>query len=199
MIIHQKREFDYTLKLVYNKSMDSPVKFKIGQNIVYPLQGVGRVDAVEEREFNGSKSLYYTIYLHSFDMTVFVPVDKATELGLRPIVSKKKAKDALAVIAKDNEPMKGDWKARYQINRDLLKQGSVVDIATVVRALYHRSKIKELPVQERKLYDDALRLLIDEISASLEETTKEVEKLINRHLEPDSTEISVIHDDDDEE
>ncbi|WP_338032666.1 CarD family transcriptional regulator [Entomospira culicis] len=178
--------------------MDNVVKFKVGQNIVYPLQGVGRVDAIEERQFNGSASTYYTIYLHSFDMTVFVPVEKAPELGLRPIVSKKKAKEALAIVAKDNEPMKGDWKARYQINRDLLKQGSVVDIATVVRALYHRSKVKELPVQERKLFDDALRLLVDEISAALEQSTKEVERLIFGQLEPISGSIDVLYDEDDE-
>ncbi|NIZ47330.1 CarD family transcriptional regulator [Entomospira nematocerorum] len=178
--------------------MDSAVKFKVGQNIVYPLQGVGRVDALEERQFNGQRSLYYTIYLHSFDMTVFVPVEKAIELGLRPIVSKKKAKEALGIISKESEPMKGDWKARYQINRDLLKQGSVVDIATVVRALYHRSKVKELPVQERKLFDDALRLLVDEISASLEQTNKEVEKLIYGQLEPTVTDIDILYDDDEE-
>jgi CarD family transcriptional regulator len=176
--------------------MDNVVKFKVGQNIVYPLQGVGRVDAVEERPFNGSMSLYYTVYLHSFDMTVFVPVEKANELGLRAIVSKKKAAEALTIVAKDNEPMKGDWKARYQINRDLLKQGSVIDIATVVRALYHRNKVKELPVQERKLYDDALRLLIDEISAALEKSNKEVEQLIYGQLEPIAGGVTILDEDD---
>lgn len=177
--------------------MDGTIKFKIGQNIVYPLQGVGRVDAIEMRQFNGMESSYYTIYLHSFDMKVFVPVEKASDLGLRPIVSKKKAKEALVIIAKDSEPMRGDWKARYQVNRDLLKQGSVVDIATVVRALYHRSKIKELPVQERKLFDDALRLLVDEISASLEQSNKEVEKLIYSQLEP-APDVDIVYEDDEE-
>ncbi len=161
-------------------------KFKEGQKVVYPLQGVGLIQAVEKREFKGETNLYYNIYLQAFDMTVMVPVDKADELGMRAIVSKKKAEEALAVIAEDAAPMQGDWKLRYQVNHDLLKQGSVIDIATVVRALYHRSKVKELPVQERKLFDSALRLLIDEISFSLDQPTKEVEALIYHHLEPNA-------------
>ena len=53
---------------------------------------------------------------------------------------------------------------RYQMNLELLKQGSIRDIATVVRALYQRKKVKELPIMERKLYDSALQLLVDEVS-----------------------------------
>ena len=49
------------------------------------------------------------------------------------------------------------------MNLDLIKSGSVTDIAMVVARLYHRSKNKELPVQERKLFDNAQKLLIDEI------------------------------------
>lgn len=164
--------------------MSANVKFEVGQEIVYPLQGVGRIDSIEEREFKGKKKLYYNIYLAVSDMIVLAPVDKAEELGIRPIVPQAQAQEALSIIAEDFVPLQGDWKTRYQINHDLLKQGSVVDIATVVRALYHRSKVKELPIQERKLFDSALRLLIDEISFSLKKPTKEVEQIIFSKLEP---------------
>ncbi len=60
---------------------------------------------------------------------------------------------------------------------------SDLDIATVVRALYHRSQIKELPILERKLYDNALKLLVDEISFSLNKNKEEVEKIIFIKLE----------------
>jgi CarD family transcriptional regulator len=69
------------------------------------------------------------------------------------------------------------------MNLDLLKKGSVIDIATIVRSLYHRSKIKELPILERKLYDSALKLLEDEISFSLGKNKEEVEALIFARLE----------------
>jgi len=146
------------------RSRTRKLRYKKGQEIVYPLQGVGQIKTIEERVFLNKKLLYYIIYLEVSDMTIMVPVDKADELGIRPIVDKRQANKALKLISEEYEPVPTDWKARYQNNLDLLKKGSVLDIATVVRALYHRSRIKELPILERKLYDSALKLLVDEIS-----------------------------------
>ncbi len=157
--------------------------FKVNQEVVYPLQGVGHINAIEEKQFKDKSIPYYVIYLEVSDMTVMIPVDKAEELGIRAIVSKKDAQEALKLISEDYEPVSTDWKMRYQLNLDLLKKGSVKDIATVVRALYHRSKVKELPILERKLFDNALKLLVDEISFSLDEKKEEVEELIFSKLE----------------
>ncbi len=161
----------------------SKLRYKKNQQIVYPLQGVGKVVSIEERPFRGTRLLYYIIYLEVSDMTVMVPVGRADELGIRPIVDKRESQKALRLISEDYEPIPADWKLRYQMNLDLLKKGSVLDIATVVRALYHRSRIKELPILERKLYDNALRLLVDEISFSLEKSKAEVEALVMSKLE----------------
>jgi CarD family transcriptional regulator len=69
------------------------------------------------------------------------------------------------------------------MNLDLLKKGTVSDIASIVRSLYHRSKVKELPILERKLYDSALKLLEDEVSFSLRKPRDEVETMIFARLE----------------
>lgn len=156
--------------------------FKEGQQLVYPLQGVGQVTSIEERNFGDSRLLYYIIYLEVSDMTVMVPVDKAEELGIRAIVTKKESEEALKLISGKYEPVTADWKMRYQMNHDLLKQGSVQDIATVVRSLYHRSKVKELPILERKLFDSALKLLVDEVSFSLKKSKEDVEKMVFERL-----------------
>ncbi len=172
--------------LINMKSLEkkkSTPRYKVGQEIVYPIQGVGHIKAIEEREFKDQKLLYYIIYLEVTDMTIMVPVERADELGIRPIVNKKEAQKALKLISEDYEPIPADWKLRYQMNLDLLKKGSVLDIATVVRALYHRSQIKELPILERKLYDNALKLLVDEISFSLHKKKEEVEEIIFSRLQ----------------
>lgn len=161
--------------------------FKQKQQVVYPLQGVGQIMKIEKRPFKDEKILYYIIYLEVSDMTVMVPVDKAEELGIRAIVSKKESDKALTLISEEFEPIPADWKLRYQMNLDLLKQGSIQDIATVVRALYHRSKIKELPILERKLFDSALKLLVDEVSFSLDKSKDEVEEIVFNRLEAEPT------------
>ena len=157
-------------------------RYSVGQQIVYPLQGVGRIERLEDREFQGNPTLYYVVYLEVSDMTIMIPVDKADRLGIRAIVSKRKAERALRLIAEDFDPIPTDWKLRYQMNLDLLKQGAVDDIASVVRSLSYRSRIKELPILERKLYDSALRLMVDEVSYSLGKEKAEIETLIEERL-----------------
>jgi CarD family transcriptional regulator len=157
--------------------------YSIDQRVVYPSQGVGRILEIREKSFKDSRILYYIIYLEFSDMTVMVPIDKAETLGLRPIVPKTEAEQALAFISEDYAPIPTDWKLRYQMNLDLLKKGSILDIASVVRSLYHRSKIKELPILERKLYDSAINLLQDEIACSLGQTKEEIAELIHARLE----------------
>ncbi|MCR4676272.1 MAG: CarD family transcriptional regulator [Sphaerochaetaceae bacterium] len=158
-------------------------EFKIGQHVVYPLQGVGVIRDIKERELRGEKILFYVIYIDVSDMTISIPVHKVHESGIRALVDPDKAEKALKSISDRYEPVNVDWKARYQMNVDLVKEGSIESIVKVVQGLYHRSKIKELPVQERKLYDSALGILIDECSFSLDINPEEVEKTIFSRLE----------------
>lgn len=186
--------------------MSQETTFSVNQKIVYPSQGVGRITEIKEKQFKNEPVMYYVIYLDVSDMTVMVPVLKAEDLGIRAIVSREEAQRALDLISEDFEPIPSDWKLRYQINLDLLKKGSVIDIATIVRSLYHRSKVKELPILERKLYDSARKLLEDEITYALELPREEVESLIHTHLEPFGVpepragkESRVASDDDDDD
>ena len=177
-------------------------KFKVNQKVVYPSQGVGVVTEIFEKKFKDEMNLYYKIYIEASDMIVMVPVAKAEELGIRQIVSKKEAEEALELLSAEFEPITSDWKLRYQMNLDLLKKGTVKDIATIVRCLYNRSKVKELPILERKLYDSAKKLLEDEISFALGKPSKEIEAQIHTKLEPPGAAPRVKHTiqlDDDED
>ena len=170
--------------LWYTVPMDGKTTFRVDQKIVYPSQGVGKIVEIKEKLFKNEPVLYYVIYIAVSDMTIMAPVDKAEELGIRAIVSADEANAALELISQDFEQISSDWKLRYQTNLDLLKKGSISDIATIVRSLYHRSKIKELPILERKLYDSARKLLEDEISYALDISKEEAESRIHSHLEP---------------
>lgn len=168
-------------------------KFSVDQKVVYPSQGVGIVKEVFEKQFKDQMILYYKIYIEASDMMVMVPVEKAEDLGIRQIVSAKEAEEALALLSDEFEPITSDWKLRYQMNLDLLKKGTVKDIASIVRCLYNRSKVKELPILERKLYDSAKKLLEDEISFALGKTAKEIEQEIHTKLEPLGSVAKVKH------
>jgi CarD family transcriptional regulator len=163
--------------------MSKAKSFVVDQKVVYPSQGVGIIKSIVQKKFKDSKIPYYIIYIEVTDMTIMVPVDKAIGLGIRPTVSRDEANKALELISEDYEPIPTDWKMRYQMNLELLKKGSIRDIASIVRSLYHRSKVKELPILERKLYDSALKLLEDELSISLRKSKEEIETMIFSRLD----------------
>lgn len=168
-------------------------KFKIDQYIVYPSQGVGKIMDVFERDFKGVPTMYYKIYIEASDILVMIPVEKAEELGIREVVSAEEAQAALNLLSDEFEPITSDWKLRYQMNLDLLKKGTVNDIAKIVRCLYNRSKVKELPILERKLYDSAKKLLEDEISLAMGLSAKEIAEMIHTKLEPPGAVQKVKH------
>lgn len=177
-------------------------KFTVEQKVVYPSQGVGKIVEIFEKKFNETPTEYYKIYIEASDMIVMVPVEKASDLGIRQIVSKEEAQAALDLLSDDFEPITSDWKLRYQMNLDLLKKGTIKDIATIVRCLYNRSKVKELPILERKLYDSAKKLLEDEVSIAMDRPEKEVENEIHLKLEPPGAAQKIKHPvilDDDED
>ena len=179
--------------------------FSIGQQIVYPSQGVGKITDIYDQKVDGKNVTYYEIHIDVSDMDVLVPVENAPKVGIRAIVSAEEAKAALESLSEDIGPVTSDWKLRYQMNLDLLKKGSVSDIASIVRCLYHRSKVKELPIQERKLFDSARKLMEDELSFAMGISLKEAEDMLHAKLEPlgalheKKAVIAADDDDDDDE
>ncbi len=158
--------------------------FNKNQKIVYPLQGVGVIRDIEQRSFNGKRIMYYVIYLADDDMTLMVPVEKATDLGLRNIISKKQAEELLEKIGSEKLPENSsDWKQRYINNMVQLRDGNLLENTTVIRSLYLRSRIKDLPIMERKLYDSSFRALVKELSLALKQNAEEIKKMLKKKFE----------------
>lgn len=172
---------------------NSNLNFQIGQHIVYPMQGVGYIKGVEERIFCGEPTPYFVIDLPGTEMMVMVPCSKISDLGIRPVVSKEAAQSALDQL---KEPLEfdefSDWKQRYQVNMDLAKTGKIDDVASVVSFLYTRSKRKELPILERKLYDTVRSLFVDELHFALDLPKNEIENRIQIYLESNIDESDLI-------
>jgi CarD family transcriptional regulator len=170
------RPLNKVLRLCYILIVATKKKntFKVRQRVVYPSQGVGMIKAIENRLVNGETAPYYVVYIAETDMHIMIPTAKAQEMGMRALVSAEEAKEAIESLTDAFEPNPSDWKLRYQMNMELLKKGSVKNVAAIVRSLYHRSKVKELPIQERKLYETAMALLVDEISFSMKKDKKEI-------------------------
>jgi CarD family transcriptional regulator len=147
--------------------------FKIGDLAVYPAQGVGVIEAIENREVGGNKQLFYILKIMGNGMKIMIPMDSAKSVGLREVIMKTEIPKVYAILRnKDVTIDKQTWNKRYREYLEKIKTGSVL------RDLFILKSDKNLSFGERKMMDTAKNLLIKEISvASNAEETKIEEDL----------------------
>lgn len=139
--------------------------FKVGENAVYPNYGVGKVAAIETKEFQGSKQTFYVIQFMDSGTKIMVPTDNAEARGLRPIISRIEADKVIEVLKRTNVKIDNQtWNRRYREYMEKIKTGSVYEIAEVLRDLYLLKVDKELSFGERKMLDKARSLLLNELA-----------------------------------
>ncbi len=140
--------------------------YNVGDRVVYPMHGVGIIDAIEKKVVLGKKNEFYIISIVNSGMKVMIPVDNADSIGIRSIIGKREIAKVIALLKKTGVETEDDWKLRYQNNIDKVKSGSIFEVAEVARDLYRRGREKELSIMERKLYESAYQLVIHEIAMS---------------------------------
>ena len=141
--------------------------FKIGDLAVYPAQGVGVIEAIENREVGGNKQLFYIMKIMGNGMKIMIPMDSAKSVGLREVIHAREIPKVYAILRnKDVTIDKQTWNKRYREYLEKIKTGSVFEIARVLRDLFILKSDKNLSFGERKMMDTAKGLLIKEISVA---------------------------------
>lgn len=138
--------------------------YKVGDKIVYPMHGLGIIEAIERKVVLGKRDEFYIITIVNSGMKVMIPVKNADGIGIRSIIGKKEISKVLGLLKKSHQIVEEDWKIRYQNNIDKVKSGSIIQVAEVLRDLYRRGKEKDLSIMERKLYENAYQFVTYEIA-----------------------------------
>lgn len=174
--------FDEICFFIYNKYMsytELSNQFKIGEDVFYPSVGLCSILKKEER--NGKN--YLKLSSLNTDSIVLLPAENALNLGLRHLTGKDELISSLKTLSLPVEDEEKEWKHRVEKNTMRLKEGTPSAICRVISSLYRRSKIRELPSIEKKLYDTALVMLVDETVCVLKKSEEDVRKLIFSYLE----------------
>ena len=139
------------------------ILYRVGDKVVYPHHGAGKIMKIEDMEVRGQQREYLTIQILHNDMTVMVPVDSADRAGLRKVVESDVVDDVLAVLHGDPTKMPKNWSRRYKHNRDKLKTGDIFEVAEVVRNLAIRHCDKGLSTGEKQMFSKAKKILASEL------------------------------------
>lgn len=137
--------------------------YEVGDKVVYPHHGAGKIMKIEQKEILGQMRDYLTIQILHNDMTVMVPVENADRAGLRKVVDADVIDQVLEVLNGDPTKMPKNWSRRYKHNRDKLKTGDIFEVAEVVRNLAIRHADKGLSTGEKQMFTKAKRILASEL------------------------------------
>jgi CarD family transcriptional regulator len=137
--------------------------FNVGDTVVYPHHGAGRILEIVEQDFQGRPRRFYSIQILHNDMTVMVPVDGTEKAGIRPVISEPEVEEVLGVLRDDPTKMPKNWNRRVKHNRDKIRTGEVLEIADVLRNLALRDHEKGLSTGEKQMYSKVKHILASEL------------------------------------
>ena len=168
------------------------IEFELGDHVVYPHHGAGKVLKKEQKEMFGEKREYLTIKILHNDMTVMVPTENAALAGLRRVIDEETVQKVLAVLQDEVSEMPKNWNRRFKHNRDKIKTGDIYELAEVVRNLALRESEKGLSTGEKQMFTRAKKILASELMYALDKDEDEAERYLDDLLaDSASTKVAV--------
>ncbi len=136
----------------------------IGHKVVHPSCGAGTITRIQEKSLGDTVCLYYVIDTAAKGRRLFVPVDKAEEIGIHPVGERSSIEEILDAPfeALDEETISQDHKDRQKDMRELLKSGDFEVVTDVVRHLCFLSVSRPLGTVDRSLYELGKELMAAE-------------------------------------
>lgn len=141
------------------------LNFVVGDNVVYPKHGVGKVVEIQQSEIAGTKLELYVLRFEKERMTLKVPVTKAEGVGMRKLSSEATLKDALLTLKGKPKIKRIMWSRRAQEYEAKINSGDLVSIAEVVRDLHRAEDQPEQSYSERQIFEAAVSRLAREVAA----------------------------------
>jgi len=157
--------------------------YEVGDKVVYPHHGAGKIVKKEIKEMLGQKREYLTIKILYNEMTVMVPTENADKAGLRKVIGEDAVEQVLAVLRGDGTHMPKNWNRRFKHNRDKIKTGDIFELAEVVRNLSIRDLDKGLSTGEKQMFGRAKKILASELMYARDMGEQEATDFLDNLLE----------------
>jgi len=153
--------------------MDS---FSIGDKVIYPNQGIGVVEDIQKEKYFGQEFRIYHLRILSNDSKILVPSSNTEEIGIRRLISLDTIREIYDFMRSGAVEVSMNWKGRYKEHVNLMKTGTIQDMALVLKSLFYLNLVKPLSFREKKMMEKAKELLVTEISEVLHTTIENTEQ-----------------------
>lgn len=156
--------------------------FKIGDKVIYPNQGLGVIENIQDENYFGETARIYHLRIFSNNTLVLVPSTSAEEIGIRKPISNRSVKKIFDFLGNGGVDVSMNWKGRYKEHLNLLKSGTMLDMVMVLKSLYYLNLIKPLSFREKKMMEKVKELIVAEISEVSSLSNHEIEQKVMETL-----------------
>jgi CarD family transcriptional regulator len=140
------------------------VEFSVGDKVVHPGRGCGQIIGLEHLDLVEGFERYYVIEFPDKGLTVHVPVRKAEEVGVRPVMSRDELARVLDTLRARPRSLSEDFRERETRIREGLKTGQPLRLAEIVRDLTWLKRHAPLTKADRELLARGREFLSAEIA-----------------------------------
>ena len=105
--------------------------FAVGDHVVYPAHGVGRITGIDERAVADQTLQMFVVAFEKDKMTLMVPTDKVESAGMRRLSSRETMDTAITTLRgrgtsapRDVEPARPGVRGEAELRRSGLHRGS---------------------------------------------------------------------------
>jgi CarD family transcriptional regulator len=165
--------------------------FKVGDKVVYPHHGAATIVKRERIEFAGERQEYFVLEIVTDQLTLRVPVVNAIDRGVRPVITKNKARQVFAVFKAEPQEAGANWSRWYKLLTEKINSGDIFQVAEVVRDLTYAQQIKGISPALKRMLSKARLIIVSELQFSLdlseEDTIKKLDRALPKIEEPDAS------------
>jgi CarD family transcriptional regulator len=158
------------------------IPFAVGDKVVYPHHGAATIIKKQKLDVGGEKRDYFILEIATDQLTVSVPVDSAVELGVRPVISRNKARQVFATLRSEPQEAGSNWSRWYKVLTEKINSGDIFQVAEVIRDLDYAQKIKGISPALKRMLAKARLIIISELQFSLKISEEEAIKKLERAL-----------------
>ncbi len=167
-------------KKATKKKPTSP--FRVRDKVVYPHHGAATIVKKERREFDGARTDFFVLEVAIDQLILRVPVDKAAELGVRPVISKTAARRVLSTFKEEPQEAGANWSRWYKLLTEKINSGDIYQVAEVVRDLTYAQQLKGISPALKRMLSKARLILASELRFALDLTEEDAVKRLDRAL-----------------
>ena len=187
---NQFKQGDEKVQIVKVKKQPTEAKkYNIGNYVVYPKHGVGKIIAVEKAKIGNIEITFYKVLIEKEKLTLSIPLNQQSHL--RHVSSTSQIAKAISILKSKPKIKRTMWSRRAQEYDQKINSGKIYELAEVVRDLNKKTDIiVDQSYSERQLFEKAYDRLLTEfqivIGTNLDDTQKKIDKALKRNLEKQS-------------